>query len=351
VKVKTVLYGYGSRLFVVDPKADASLKKRAGSKESGRRKIKCGTVDIFRDEPNAFPLDVPEYSLNGGEWRKAKDILKVDDAIRDFVKWPHRGGAMCQPWAQKETSESKKVDVGLRYTFDVEDIPAGPCHLVMERPEKFTVVLNGCELKHEEGEGWWIDNSFKRILASARILKKGRNELVLMTRYGQKDNLEVMYFTGEFGFKWVDGTKPVITKLPATLKTGDWCEQGFPCYSGAITYSMDIDINSDSGKKVVLEVPEWKGALVKVHVNGRKAGNIAWKPYEIDITSFAVKGGNKIEIEVVGTRRNLLGPLHLNVKYPNWTGPWQFKQQEDWTDEYVRFPYGLMGEPVVSVRD
>ena len=351
VKVKTVLYGYGSRLFVVDPEADASLKKRTGSKGSSRQDIKCGVMDIFRDEPNAFPLDVPEYSLNGGEWKKAKDILKVDDAIRDFVKWAHRGGAMCQPWTQKETSESEKVNLGLRYTFEIEDVPAGPCHLVMERPEKFTVMLNDVELKYDEGEGWWIDNSFKKILASARILKKGKNELVLTTRYGRKDNLEAMYFTGEFGFKWVDGTKPVITRLPATLKLGDWCEQGFPCYSGAITYSMDVDINTDPGKKVVLEVPSWKGALVKVYVNGRKAGSIAWKPYEIDITNFVVKGRNKVEIEVVGTRRNLLGPLHHGEKYPSWTGSGEFKREDKWISEYVRFPYGLTGEPAVSVRD
>ncbi|HCE43361.1 MAG TPA: hypothetical protein DET40_07420 [Lentisphaeria bacterium] len=351
VKINTVLYGYGSRLFVVDPKADASLKKRAGSKDGNRKKIECGTMNIFRDEPNAFPLDVPEYSIDGGEWKKAKDILKVDDAIRDFAKWAHRGGAMCQPWAQKETSESKKVNVGLKYTFEIEDVPNSPCHLVMERPEKFSVVLNGTELKHDEGQGWWIDNSFKRILVPARILTKGRNELILTTRYGQKDNLEAMYFTGEFGFKWVNGVKPVITKLPTTLKIGDWCEQGFACYSGAMTYSMELDINAEPGKKVVIEVPEWKGALVKVHVNGKKAGNIAWKPYEIDITNFVVKGKNKVEIEVVGTRRNLLGPLHHGEKFPNWTGPWEFKNEQKWINEYVRFPYGLMGEPSISVRE
>ncbi|MFH1477659.1 MAG: glycosyl hydrolase [Verrucomicrobiota bacterium] len=351
VKVKTILYGYGSRLFVVDPQTDASLKKRAGSKESRRQKIECGVMNIFRDEPNAFPLDVPEYSLNGGEWKKSKDILKVDDAIRDFTKWARRGGAMCQPWTQKETAESKKIILGLRYTFAIEDIPAGPCHLVMERPEKFSVVLNGCMLKHDKGEGWWIDNSFQKLLVPARVLCQGQNELLLTTRYGQKDNLEAIYFTGEFGFKWVNGTNPVITKMPATLKIGDWCEQGFPCYSSAITYSMELDINADPGKKIVLEVPDWKGALVRVHVNGRKAGNIAWKPYEVEITNFVVNGKNKVAIEVVGTRRNLLGPLHLNVKYPNWTGPDQYKQTEDWTDEYVRFPYGLMGEPFVSFRE
>ncbi|MFA6567203.1 MAG: hypothetical protein WCS96_03250, partial [Victivallales bacterium] len=351
VKVKTVLHGYGSRLFVVDTDGDLSSGKREGFKEIRRNEIDCGNMRIFRDEPNAFPLDVPEYSIDGGEWKKAKDILKADDAIRDFAKWAHRGGAMCQPWTQKETSESKKLNVGLRYTFEVEDVPGSPCHLVMERPEKFSVVLNGCELKYDEGEGWWIDNSFKRVLVSSRILKVGVNELVLTARYGRKDNLEAMYLTGEFGFKWDNGTKPVITKLPSMLKIGDWCEQGFPCYSGAMTYSMETDINVEPGKKVILEVPEWKGALVKIRVNGKKCGTIAWRPYEIDITGFAVKGRNNVEIEVVGTRRNLLGPLHHNVKYPNWTGPWQFKDEGEWTNEYVRFPYGLTGKPSVSVRE
>ncbi|MCX6986155.1 MAG: hypothetical protein NT118_15610 [Lentisphaerae bacterium] len=137
---------------------------------------------------------------------------------------------------------------------------------------------------------------------------------------------------------------------PSTLNTGDWCEQGFPCYSGSIRYSIGIEINPAPRKRSVLEIPAWKAALVKVHVNGKKAGNIAWKPYGIDITDFVVKGRNEIEIEIVGTRRNLLGPLHLNEKYPNWTGPWQFKQPENWTGEYVRFHYGLLGKPSISVR-
>jgi hypothetical protein len=350
VKVKTVLYGYGSRLFVVEPNASAALKKRAGSNEVMKRKIDCRTMHIFRDEPNAFPLDVPEYSLNGGEWKKAKDILKVDDAVRDFAKWAHRGGAMCQPWTQTETSESDKINVGLRYVFDIEDIPSAPCHLVMERPEKFSVFLNGCELKYDTGEGWWIDNSFKKIPAPARILRKGKNELLLKTRYGQKDNLEAVYFTGEFGFKWVDGTKPLITKLPTTLKIGDWCEQGFSCYTGAMTYSIDVEINPAPGKRTVLEIPEWKGALVKVYVNGKKAGNIAWRPYEVDITDYVSKGENNVRIEVVGTRRNLLGPLHHGEKYPNWTGPGEFKREDKWIGEYVSFPYGLMGGVSLSTR-
>ena len=87
-----------------------------------------------------------------------------------------------------------------------------------------------------------------------------------------------------------------------------------------------------------------------MYVNGKKSGNIAWRPYEVDITDFVVKGKNKIEIEVVGTRRNLLGPLHHGERYPNWTGPETFKMEDKWSNEYIRFPYGLTGNPVISMR-
>ncbi len=352
VKLKTVLHGTGSRIFVVDPKQNPNLRKRLEFKDVSGKKIDCSTMKIFRNEPNAFPLDVPEYSLNGGEWKKDKDILKIDNAIRDIVKWPHRGGSMCQPWAVKEEKNSKTAQVSLRYLFEIKEVPTSPCHLVMERPEKFSITLNGFELKHDEGEGWWIDKSFKRLSVSPAILKAGINELVLKTNYSSKDNLEALYFTGEFGVSWTKTASsriiPVITELPNELKLGDWCEQGFPCYTGSITYSMDFEIEKIS-KNIFIKIPEWQGSLLKIYVNGKKAGILAWQPYEVNIGDFVQTGKNKLAIEVVGTRRNLLGPLHLTTKYPAWTGPWDFKKYELWTDEYVRLPYGLVSSPAISV--
>lgn len=338
VTLKTVLHGGGSRLFVVDPKRDGALRKRASLKEIRRHKILCGKMKVVRDEPNAFPLERPEYAIDGGRWRRAKDVLKVDEEVRDVAGWAHRGGAMVQPWVQKETPKSKAIPVGLRYAFEVEAIPAGACHLVMERPEKSSVTLNGVDLCHTERDGWWIDPSFKKLPVPPGTLRMGRNELIVTTRYGQKDNLEAVYFTGEFGFRWVDGMRPVVIKLPAELTVGDWGEQGFPCYSGAMTYVLASDLTPGRKEKTILEVHHWGGALIKIRVNGKQAGRIAYKPYELDITACAVKGRNVIEVEIVSSRRNLLGPLHL-------TETWQVC-----SDEYARVPYGLMGEPFISIR-
>ena len=100
-----------------------------------------------------------------------------------------------------------------------------------------------------------------------------------------------------------------------------------------------------------MELPSWQGVLVKVRANGRSVGAIAWPPYELDITEALRDGVNRLEIQVTGSRRNLLGPLHNVEKYPRWTGPGQFVTTgEAWTDDYVLLPYGLMQDPVLSVR-
>jgi len=305
----------------------------------------------MRDEPNAFPLDMAEYSINGGEWQGPLEILKLDRVVRDAAGLRHRGGAMVQPWAQVAPPEAKVLPVALRYRFSAEALPDSPCHLVMEEPEKYQIMLNGNELKADENEGWWIDNSFKRIRIAPWLLKKGTNELILRTNYSPTHGFEALYFTGEFGFRW-DENRPIITELPKTLALGNWVDQGFACYSGAITYVTEIQPTIRSGKRLFLKLPAWEGVLVKVRLNGKPAGAIAWPPHELDITGFLKPGNNLLEIEVVSSRRNILGPLHLTEKYPAWTGPGEFVSTGDrWTDSYVSVAYGLMEAPLLLMRE
>ena len=351
VLIRTHLPGCGSRTFVVDPTPDPGLKTRKTYTQVQREEIELDRWPILRDEPNAFPLDVAEYSIDGGGWRGPLEILKLDRVVRDAAGLRHRGGQMVQPWAQTTPPEAKVVPVSLRYHFNVEAIPDGPCHLVMEEPEKYQIILNGHELKADEDEGWWIDNSFRRIRVAPWLLKKGANELVLKTDYRPTHGFESLYFTGEFGFRW-DGTRAVIAELPRTLALGDWVTQGFACYSSAISYVTDIQPKLDDGQRLFLELPAWEGVLVKVRLDGQPVGAIAWPRYEIDITDALRPGSNRLEIEVMSSRRNLLGPLHLTEKYPPWTGSGQFYTTGDqWTDDYVSIPYGLMEAPVLSVRE
>ena len=350
VVIRTEMPGNGSRVFVVDPNSDKKLETRKKFTEIRSEKVELDKWPILRDEPNAFPLDVAEYSVDGGEWQGPLEILKLDRAVRDAAGLRHRGGQMVQPWAQVTPPEAKVVPVSLRYKFDAEVIPDGPCHLVIEEPEKYRIMLNGNELMADEDEGWWIDNSFRRIRVAPWLLNKGANELILETDYAPTHGLEALYLTGEFGFRW-DSTRGVITELPKTLALGNWVDQGFACYSSGISYVTEIQPKLEDGQRLFLELPAWEGVLVKVRLNGQLAGTIAWPPYEMDVTDALKPGSNRLEIEVMSSRRNLLGPLHLTEKYPPWTGSAQFYTTGDqWTDDYISVSYGLMEAPVLSVR-
>jgi hypothetical protein len=49
-----------------------------------------------------------------------------------------------------------------------------------------------------------------------------------------------------------------------------------------------------------------------VLVNGKPAGHITAPPYECDVTQQIKRGRNTIEVQVIGTLKNTLGPHHGN---------------------------------------
>ena len=91
------------------------------------------------------------------------------------------------------------------------------------------------------------------------------------------------------------------------------------------------------------------GACVAVHVNGKRAGVRGWAPYEVDITRWVKPGRNRVEVEVCGSPRNLLGPNHLPEKKPRWTGPWDFTRLDQWVLKRNLVPYGLFGEVKLQI--
>ena len=345
--IRTGLPAYGSRLFVIDKAGKEALPARPSLREVRRGEPGARSWTVSRNEPNAFPLDIPEVLIDGKSVGR-KEILQADQAVRTAAGLRHRGGAMVQPWADTTPDTAARVQVGLKYRFKVEKVPQGTCHLVMEDPRLFKAKLNGKSLNTSGDAGWWIDPSFRRVKVPASLLKRGANELVLETSYGPKSGLECIYMTGEFGVR-VDGAEAVMTALPGRLDAGDWRSQGFPFYTGAMIYILDADIQR-AGERVVIEVPEWDGVLLRFRVNGKDAGRVAWPPFEVDITEKVKKGRNRVEVTVFGSRRNLLGPLHHGVVYPSWTGPWEYLAREHWRDDYVGVPYGLKAAPAISFR-
>jgi hypothetical protein len=323
------------------------------------------------------------------------EILKIDQAVRRHFGLEVRGGEMVQPWyAEKFHGEPPVLGtLTLRFTFNVEALPEGPLALAMERPERFTVWVNGtspqtplpgarsslgkglsddplpqgardCPGEGAGGEVPWVDACFKLLPVPEGALNVGENVVTLTTNFRRDSDLEACFLLGAFGVR-LDGPTATIIPLPETLSVGDVCEQGLPFYTGCVTYkiaadaaspgSLGLATPSGSAKGGVLELPSVGGACVRV--NGQ---TIPWPPYTTTLTPFAPTkeengegGGERCEpgdvscyVTVVLTRRNLFGPLHLVPKQQVAYGPGHWVTGGDhWSDHYQLYPSGLLAAP------
>ena len=69
----------------------------------------------------------------------------------------------------------------------------------------------------------------------------------------------------------------------------------------------------------------WYGSVAKVLVNGKPAGYVSHAPWRCDVTNWVKPGENSIEVVVIGTLKNTLGPHHAGgVRGTAW--PWHFYQ-------------------------
>lgn len=351
--IETSFPPLGSRLFILPKKASSiACPVLPEFKTVRQTPLAQKNWSYQLSENNSLVLDRPEYRIGGKNWQPAEEILRVDDKIRRAIGVPARGGAMVQPWARKPNQKAKRMNVGLRYKFNVDHLPSGEFSLAIEEPQAFRITLNGSAVSTVKDSGWWCDSSLRRIPLEPELLKTGANELLLECDYNESHpGLEIVYLLGNFGTK-LAGTSARITRLPDKLQLGDWCKQGLVFYSGSIVYQTRINPKLNAGEKLFVAVPDYHGTALRVTVEGKIAGVIAWEPNEIDITGLAA-GKNEIMIglEVIGHRRNSHGPFHLNKKWPRWTGSHQFKTSgENWFDGYQLVPCGLMQPPQLVIK-
>lgn len=304
----------------------------------GTKEIKLGDSFAYElTEKNICVLDMVTIKQENQEDISNLEVLKADRALRDQYQISYRGGEMLQPWYQVKYKGGNTEILGnpcLEYTVEVEKVPVN-VELVVEDLEHIRKVqINGQEIPLD-AVGKWIDICFERIKIPENLLKTGENKISIQMDYYKTSGIEAIYLLGNFGAELKKG-HPVITELPATLKTGDITCQGLPFYSGSVIYYLESAL---SGKTQVT-VKNFGGALVKLL--GKEEEILAFPPYRAEIENL--RG-----IEVVLTRRNTFGPLHELPKKAGSYGPFNFLTEgEHWSKEYVLYEQGLLGE--VSVK-
>ena len=94
-----------------------------------------------------------------------------------------------------------------------------------------------------------------------------------------------------------------------------------------------------------VELGKWNGTIAEVSVNGKPATVIAFPPYNTDISGLIKPGLNKIEVKVIGSLKNLLGPHHNNPK-PGLASPGNWRNVIGYPSgaDYQMVDYGLFDD-------
>jgi len=271
--------------------------------------LPAGGIKVRRIESNVLTLDYVDVTA-GGETRTNTYLYEASR----FVFQKH--GMQGNPWDSavqfRDELISKKfpADSGFEatYRFTIEgDIPK-LLYIVIERPDLYAITCNNKAVS-AEGGSWWLDKSFGKIDITSAA-RQGENAVTIkaspMTMYHE---LESAYVLGDFSLKASDSGFVIVADAP--LKLGPWNEQGCPLYSADVSYLQNFKIARPKGRYIV-SLGRWFGSVAQVTVNGKPAGHIYHQPWEQDVTEFITAGDNTIEVVVIGTLRNTLGPYHGN---------------------------------------
>jgi len=96
------------------------------------------------------------------------------------------------------------------------------------------------------------------------------------------------------------------------MAAAGWNQQGHPFYAAGVAYSQYFELSQSSGQYYV-ELPAWYGSVGKVIVNDNLAGYIGYRPWQCDVTEWMRPGINTIQVVVIGTLKNTLGPHHAGA--------------------------------------
>ncbi|HUT29550.1 MAG TPA: glycosyl hydrolase [Sedimentisphaerales bacterium] len=301
----------------------------------------AGPLRIRRTEQNVLTLDYVDVTA-GGETKKNIYFYEASKLV--FQKHGMEGN----PWdsavqfRDELISTKFPADSGFEatYRFTIEGPVPRPLYIVIERPDLYQITCNGKKVVAREGS-WWLDRSFGKIDISSAA-KTGENAVTIKAApFTVFHELSAAYLLGDFSVRATDAGFVVGPDAP--LEVGPWSEQGHPLYAAGVSYTQDFEIGKPKGKYSV-RLPSWYGSVARVTVNNKEAGYIHHQPWELEVTDLIRSGANRIDVTVIGTLKNTLGPHHGNPK-PGRSGPASFRKGPDTGPppgaQYQSIGYGL----------
>ncbi len=338
--IERVAYLHDSFLFKL-----TKAKKKSASVEEKKFKVISSVdfrrkVDYTLDEPNVVVLDLAEYKWDDEkEFQPLEEMLRLDRIVRRKAQIPAKTG--CQPWAIPKEIPTHTVTV--RFTFDSE-ITVSDAMLATEDADVSTVLFDDKQISNKT-VGYFTDESIQKI--PLPVIIPGRHTITITRPLGSRTYNEWSYLLGTFNVR-LEGVEKTLIAPTKQIGFGSITSQGLPFYGGNIRYKVEIDI-PDDGCGLKIHANNYRGSLISVDIDGKRAGRIVFAPYDLIIENVA-KGKHVIEFTLYGNRFNSFAALHDALLDRDYVSPnaW-FTGGDEWCYEYTTRPLGIMASPIISV--
>ena len=297
-------------------------------------------------EPNVLVLDMPEWSLDGGDWQPREEVLRVSDGCKARLGLENEIRRGRQPWTLKDDpGASPKHVLKLRHVIKSK-LAIGRVQLAVEDLPTLQLAWNG-ESIAPAAEGHYVDEAIQTVTLGA--LNEGENLLEITVPFGKVTTVESCFLLGDFGVE-VCGREATIVWPVRKLAFGDWTRQGLPFYGGNVVYHARADLAGD-GQRYALEATHFTQPVLGVAMDGADRGLIAISPWRAGLGRSSA-GTHRIDITAYGNRINTFGALH-NCNYAEtWYGPGAWRSEGfGWTYEYRLRDSGVMTAPRLLVAE
>lgn len=336
--VGSALY-FVSKTKVKEPKLEVEKSnwRKVHTKEDIKINAESDNILVL----NYLDLKTPKTEMKDTYFMTALISLFEENGVAFGNPWQHKIQYKKEYLALDQFDESTGFDVDYHFQIaeGTELSSLNDLKIVVERPELWSVSINGKKVEKEEGK-YWIDKDFP-IFKIADFIKTGKNTISLKaSRMSIFAEIMPVYVIGDFKVK----PKNVGFEISAgSLNSiGSWKDAGYIFYSNNVSYSQKFIVEKGSSDFKV-KLNEWNGTVSEVLVNNKEAGIIAWSPEELDVTEFLVDGENEITIRIAGSLKNTFG--HFYQKGQKWIygpGDWnKAPKHEPAYDQYYQIDYGL----------
>ncbi len=345
----------GSALFAVTPRQVPEPEEPVSAGTETPVEATGGTA-VKRESGNVLMVNYLDLKTAKAETR---DVYFMNAMNRLYTE---NGVAMGNPWRHKIQYRKSSLELdtlfkagsgfeaAYHFTLDRSLSPEAVTSIraVVERPDLWSVRINGNTVDPIPGQ-WWIDRGLAEFPVGPS-LRPGRNTLTLTApRMNILAEVMPVYLLGEFLVR--PGKQGYEIAGGEISAPGSWVQAGLPFYDGRVAYSRSFAVSKGAGGSFKVKLGRWKGTVAEVLVNGKRAGLIAWQPYEQDVTSLLQEGPNEITVKVTGSLRNTFGVFYQ--KQDSWIygpGAWsEAPAKPARPSDYALVEYGLF-EPFSLVH-